>query len=61
MLMNLGSGPGSSGSAVVSVEQEKIIGFVVGSISGNPTTVVLTVNRFAIFMFAARTGTYGWW
>ena len=61
MLMNLGSGPGSSGSAVVSVDQEKIIGFVVGSISGNPTTVVLTVNRFAIFMFAARTGTYGWW
>ena len=61
MLMNLGSGPGSSGAAVVSVDQEKIIGFVVGSIGGNPTTVVLTVNRFEVFMFAARTGMYGWW
>ena len=58
MLVNLSSGPGASGSAVVSVEQEKIIGFVVGGIRGNPTAVVLTVNRFALFMRSARLGRY---
>jgi hypothetical protein len=60
MLANLGSGPGASGSAVVSVEQEKIVGFVVGSIAGNPTTVVLPVSRFTLFMQSARLGQYAW-
>jgi hypothetical protein len=60
MLVNLSSGPGASGSAVVSVKQKKIIGFVVGGIGGNPTTVVLTVNRFALFVQAARIGRYAW-
>ncbi len=60
MLANLGSGPGASGSAVVSVEQEKIIGFVVGYINGNPTTVVLPVSRFTLFMQAARLQMYAW-
>ena len=61
MLVNLGSGPGSSGSAVVSIDQEKIVGFVVGGVGGNPTTVVLTVNRFALFLQAARMQMYAWW
>ena len=61
MLVNLGSGPGSSGSAVVSIDQEKIVGFVVGCVGGNPTTVVLTVNRFALFVQAARMQMYSWW
>ena len=60
MLANLGSGPGASGSAVVSIEQEKIIGFVVGNIVGNPTTVVLPVSRFALFIQLARLGQYAW-
>ena len=60
MLANLGSGPGASGSAVVSIEQEKIIGFVVGNIIGNPTTVVLPVSRFALFIQMARLGQYMW-
>jgi len=60
MLANLGSGPGASGSAVVSIEQEKIIGFVVGNIIGNPTTVVLPVSRFALFIQTARLGQYMW-
>ena len=60
MLANLGSGPGASGSAVVSIEQEKIIGFVVGNIIGNPTTVVLPVSRFALFIQLARLGQYAW-
>ena len=61
MLVNLSSGPGSSGSAVVSIDQEKIVGFVVGGIAGNPTTVVLTVNRFRLFLQAARLQMYAWW
>ena len=61
MLANLGSGPGASGSAVVSIEQEKIIGFVVGNIVGNPTTVVLPVSQFALFLQAARVQMYAWW
>ena len=60
MLANLGSGPGASGSAVVSIKQEKIIGFVVGNILGNPTTVVLPVSRFALFIQMARLGQYMW-
>ena len=60
MLANLGSGPGASGSAVVSIKQEKIIGFVVGNIIGNPTTVVLPVSRFALFIQMARLGQYAW-
>ena len=60
MLANLGSGPGASGSAVVSIKQEKIIGFVVGNIVGNPTTVVLPVSRFALFIQLARLGQYAW-
>ena len=60
MLANLGSGPGASGSAVVSIEQEKIIGFVVGNIIGNPTTVVLPVSRFTLFIQLARLGQYAW-
>ena len=60
MLVNLSSGPGASGSAVVSVEQEKIIGFVVGGIGGNPTTVVLPVSRFTLFVQSARIGRYAW-
>jgi len=60
MLANLGSGPGASGSAVVSIKQEKIIGFVVGNIIGNPTTVVLPVSRFALFIQLARLGQYAW-
>ena len=60
MLANLGSGPGASGSAVVSIKQEKIIGFVVGNIIGNPTTVVLPVSRFALFIQLARLGQYMW-
>ena len=61
MLVNLSSGPGSSGSAVVSIDQEKIVGFVVGGVTGNPTTVVLTVNRFRLFLQAARVQMYAWW
>jgi hypothetical protein len=60
MLANLASGPGASGSTIISVKQEKIIGFVVGNISGNPTTVVLPVSRFSQFVQAARTGRYRW-
>ena len=60
MLANLGSGPGASGSAVVSIKQEKIIGFVVGNIIGNPTTVVLPVSRFTLFIQLARLGQYMW-
>ena len=60
MLVNLSSGPGSSGSAVVSIDQEKIVVFVVGGGTGNPTTVVLTVNRVALFLRAARLRMYAW-
>jgi len=46
MLAQIPGAGGSSGSAVWSVEQKAIVGFVVGLIGGNPSTVVVPVSRF---------------
>ena len=47
MLLQIQSGPGSSGSAIVSVKQNQIIGFLVGHFGDN--TFVMPVSRFKTF------------
>ena len=58
LLLQIYAGPGSSGSSVVSLEQEAIVAFIVGSISGNPSTVALHVSRFKAFRNSVDRGTY---
>ncbi len=59
MIVEIGGGPGSSGSAVVSVEQKAIVGFVVGQFKGgNLGMVVIPVDQFKVFESAVDAGTY---
>lgn len=55
-----GPGPGSSGSAVVSREQEKIVAFLVGVI-GSQNIVAIPVSRFTAFRQAVEAGKYRWY
>jgi S1-C subfamily serine protease len=56
MLLQIQSGPGSSGSAIVSVKQEAIIGFLVGHFQEN--TFVMPVSRFNAWRKSVEDGTY---
>ena len=59
MIVSIGGGPGSSGSAIVSMEQRAIVGFLVGQISGgNIGFVVIQVDKFKAFEEAVDKGTY---
>lgn len=59
MLVVGGGGPGSSGSAIVSVEQEAIIGFLVGSFNeGQIGMIVVPVSKFKTFETKVDDGTY---
>ena len=59
MLVEIGSGPGSSGSAIVSEGQEAIVGFLVGGFGGsNIGAIVLPVSKFKAFESAVDKGTY---
>lgn len=59
MLVFIGGGPGSSGSAIVSEDQKAIIGFLVGSMgSGNLGAICIPVNKFAAFEKLVDTGKY---
>jgi hypothetical protein len=59
MIVSIGGGPGSSGSAIVSVEQHAIVGFLVGQISGgNIGFIVVQVDKFKAFEEAVDKGTY---
>jgi Trypsin-like peptidase domain len=59
MLVAIGGGPGSSGSAIVSEEQHAIIGFLVGSSGrGNIGFIVIPVNKFKTFEASVDSGKY---
>lgn len=58
MTVQIGSGPGSSGSAIVSEEQKAIAGFLVGGFSANIGAIVVPVNKFKEFEDKVDKGTY---
>lgn len=59
MLVEIGSGPGSSGSAIVSEEQKAIIGFIVGGFNDSKIgAIVLPVTKFKAFEESVDKGTY---
>ena len=59
MLIQIGGGPGSSGSAIVSVPQNAIVGFLVGSDGeGDIGKICVPVAKFAAFVKAVDAGTY---
>lgn len=58
MIVEIGAGPGSSGSAVVSVDQKAIIGFLVGAFNGNVGVITMPVDKFKAFEAAVDAGTY---
>ena len=51
---------GSSGSAIISIEQQAIVGFLVGSIDGG-TIIAIPVSRFKAVSKAVADGKYKWW
>jgi len=59
MLVNVGGGPGSSGSAIVSDDQKAIIAFLVGSFNqGNIGHICVPVDKFKAFEAKVDTGKY---
>jgi S1-C subfamily serine protease len=56
MLLQIQAGPGSSGSAIVSVKQSAIVGFIVGLYGEN--RFVMPVSRFKAFRQAVLDGKY---
>jgi S1-C subfamily serine protease len=58
MLIEIGGGPGSSGSSIVSVDQNAIIGFLVGGASGDVGKLCVPVSKFKAFVEAVDKGTY---
>src|SRR5208337_1734397 len=58
MLIEIGGGPGSSGSAIISEEQHAIVGFVVGTTGANVGLVILPADKFIAFEKAVKAGTY---
>lgn len=60
MLQIVGPGPGSSGSAIVSQDQHKIIAFLVGTIGVN-NVVAIPVSRFKEFRASVEKEKYTWY
>ncbi len=62
-LVQMSSGPGSSGSAIVSQHQTGIVAFLVGVIGarGSQNIVTIPVGRFKTFWAQAQAGTYKWY
>ena len=59
MLIQIGGGPGSSGSAIVSTSQKAIVGFLVGSDGqGDIGKICVPVTKFTSFVKAVDAGTY---
>lgn len=61
MIVSIGGGPGSSGSAVVSLEQRAVVGFLVGEFGSGASAVgfiVMPVNKFKAFEASVDAGTY---
>lgn len=60
VLQQTGVNGGSSGSALISKETHKIVGFLVGSV-GETTTIAIPVSRFIAVRKAADLGKYKYW
>jgi len=62
-LVQMSSGPGSSGSAIVSQHQKGIVAFLVGTIGarGSQNIVTIPVGRFKAFWKGVQDGTYKWY
>lgn len=58
MLVEIGSGPGSSGSAIVAEDQQAIVGFLVGGFSANIGAICVPVSQFKAFEAKVDAGTY---
>jgi hypothetical protein len=59
LLQMPGTDGGSSGSAILSPKQEKIVAFLVGTIGGTTITAI-PASRFAAFQKATADGKYRW-
>lgn len=60
LLLQMPVGGGSSGSAIVSLEQRAIVGFLVGTVNAASSVVAIPTNRFKQFWESSRAGTYKW-
>jgi len=60
VLQQAGVGGGSSGSPLISKEQKKIVGFLVGTIGSN-TIVAIPVSRFLAVQNAVAKDAYKYW
>lgn len=58
MLVQIGGGPGSSGSAIVSVKQQAIVGFLVGGFNSDIGHICIPVAMFKAFEEKVDAGTY---
>jgi hypothetical protein len=59
MMVQIGGGPGSSGSTIVSSTQHAIVGFLVGiEPNGDIGKICIPVAKFAAFVRAVDAGTY---
>jgi S1-C subfamily serine protease len=59
MLVMIGSGPGSSGSSIVSEDQKAIVGFLVGGFNANIGAICVPVDDFKVFESKVDAGSYG--
>lgn len=62
-LLQMSSGPGSSGSSIVSQKQKGIVAFLVGNITfrGSPNIVAIPISKFKKFWSEAQAGKYKWY
>lgn len=58
MLVEIGSGPGSSGSAIVAEDQQAIVGFLVGGFNANIGAICVPVSQFKAFEAKVDGGSY---
>jgi hypothetical protein len=57
-LIQIGSGPGSSGSSIVSVDQKAIVAFLVGAFNTDIGKICVPVSTFKAFEAKVDAGTY---
>jgi S1-C subfamily serine protease len=58
LLVQIGSGPGSSGSAIVAEDQKAIVGFLVGGFRANIGAICVPVSQFKAFEAKVDAGSY---
>ena len=58
MLIQIGGGPGSSGSSIISVDQLAIVGFFVGGSQADIGKLCVPVSKFKTFLAKVASGKY---